>query len=48
MTVYIVNFRGTIYGVFDSHDKARTFAEIKFGRNAMMALDVSILDKEVQ
>jgi len=22
MTVYIVNYRGTVYGVFDSRDKA--------------------------
>lgn len=47
MKVYIVNYRGTIYGVFDSKDKAWTYTESKFGRNAMMALDVSILEKEV-
>ena len=47
MKVYIVNYRGTIYGVFDSHDKAWTFTEGKFGRNAMMSLDVGILEREV-
>ena len=48
MKVYIVNYRGTIYGVFDSRDKARTYAEGKFGRNAIMALDVSIIEQAVQ
>ena len=47
MTVYIVNYRGTVYDVFDSRDKAYEFAERKFGRNAMMAWDVSILEKVV-
>ena len=47
MKVYIVNFRGTIYGVFSSQDRAYQYAELKFGRNAMMCLDVTISSKEV-
>ena len=47
MKVYIVNYRGTIYGVFDGYDKAWAYTEGKFGRNAMMALDVSIQEKYV-
>ena len=45
--VHIVSFRGTIYGVFSSKDRAWQYAELKFGRNAMMCLDVTILSREV-
>lgn len=48
MTVFIVIYRGTIYGVFDSRDKAYAFATRKFGINAMMTLDVSLIEEEVQ
>ncbi len=47
MKVYIVNYRGTVYGVYDSRDKAYEFAEREFGRSALMSLDVSILERTV-
>ena len=48
MKVYIVNYRGTVYSVFDSRDKAYEFSEQEFGRSALMSLDVTILEREVQ
>ena len=47
MFVYIVNYRGTVYGVYDSYDKAYDFIESEFGRSALMALDASIVKREV-
>ena len=47
MKVYVVSYRGTVYGVFDGYDKAWEFTEGKFGRNAMMFLEATILEKEV-
>ena len=46
--VNIVVYKGTIYGVYYRYEDAREFAEQKFGRNAMMALDVTILRQKVQ
>lgn len=48
MSVYIVNCKGTIYGVYSTYEKAVEFAEGKFGRSALMCLYVSILEKEVK
>ena len=47
MNVFMVNFRGTVYGVFSTREKAYLFAELKFGRNAIMCLDVTISSVEV-
>jgi hypothetical protein len=44
MKVYIVNYRGTIYGVFDSKEKAQSFAAIEFGENG----DANILVRDVE
>lgn len=45
MTVYIVNYKGTIYGVFDSLKKASEFADTAFGVNN---LDVNVTEYEVE
>ena len=45
MTVWIVNYRGTIYGVFDSLKKASVFADRAFGVNN---LDVNVSDYKVE
>jgi hypothetical protein len=47
MTVYIVNYHGTIYGAFSSRDKAYDFAKGKFGESALMSLSVEILKRKV-
>ena len=45
MTVYIVNYKGTIYGVFDTLKKASDFADRAFGVNN---LDVNVSDFKVE
>lgn len=43
MKVYIVNYRGTIYGVFDSYDKAAAYVDHAFSvhnRDCIMSRDV--------
>lgn len=47
-TVNIVVYRGTIYGVYYRYEDARTFAHKKFGENALLALDVTILRQKVE
>lgn len=44
MTVYIVCFRGTVYGVYDSREKALKAAKAQYGD----IYDVNILEKEVK
>ena len=44
MTVWIVNYRGTVYAVFDSLKKARAFADRAFGENG----DADILERTVE
>ena len=44
MKVYIVCFRGTVYGVYDSREKARAGAKALYGD----LYDVEILEKEVK
>jgi len=44
MKVYIVYFRGTIYGVYDSREKARAGAKAYYGD----LYDVSILERTVE
>lgn len=44
MTVYIVCFRGTVYGVYDSREKALAGAKAEYGD----LYDVEILEKEVK
>lgn len=48
MTVFIVNYRGTVYGVFSNAESANKFAETKFGTYAVMCLDVLIREMKVQ
>lgn len=45
MIVYIVNYRGTVYGVFDSLTKAYSYVDKAFGQND---LDVNVLEREVE
>ncbi len=47
MTVYVMNYKGTIYGVYTSYTKAIEAAEAKFGVEATL-YDVAITQKEVQ
>jgi len=47
MKVYIVNYRGTIYGVFDSRDKAIGYVTNAWGKSAAMYSDVNIMEKDV-
>ena len=47
MKVYIVNYKGTVYGVFSSEELADRYAEMKFGQSAVMSLAVTILCKEL-
>ncbi len=44
MKVYIVNYRGTIYAVYDSYEKARAFADTAFGKDS----DANIVMREVE
>ena len=44
MKVYIVCFRGTVYGVYDSREKALASAKAEYGD----LYDVEILEKEVK
>ncbi len=48
MTVFIVNYRGTVYGVFSKSESATKFAETKFGTYAVMCLDVIIREMKVE
>ena len=48
MSVQIVMYRGTVYGVYSTYEKAAAFVEEKFGRSALMCLDVCIYEKEVK
>jgi hypothetical protein len=45
--VYIVNYRGTIYGVFDSKDKALTYAKSCWSESAVKSMDVVISEYDV-
>lgn len=47
MKVYIINYRGTIYGVFDSAEKANAYAERTWSKSAVMYLDVNIMERDV-
>jgi len=47
-TVNIMVYRGTVYGVYDQYEKARQAANQRFGENALLCLDVSILRQKVQ
>ncbi len=47
-TVNIVVYKGTIYGVYYRYEDARTYAHKKFGENALLSLDVTILRQKVE
>lgn len=42
MKVYILSYRGTIYGVFGAYDKALAYARKEFG-----CLEFHIMEKDV-
>lgn len=47
-TVNIVIYRGTVYGVYARYEDAREFAMFRFGENAVLYLDATILRQKVQ
>lgn len=46
--VHVVIYRGTVYGVYARYEDAREFAMFRFGKNAVLCLDVTILRQKVQ
>jgi hypothetical protein len=44
MKVYIVAYRGTIYEIFDSREKAEWFLRYKFGD----MYDIEVVEREVK
>lgn len=45
--VYVVIYRGTVYGVFARYEDARREAVHRFGKNAVLYLDATILHQKV-